>query len=344
MIVQNGHALLHNGNALAFKPYHLFWGFTQTKRDGTAAIYDLIYEHLARDFVEGESRDGGRDTGIGKDTYLHHLLIPLTSLQLPDTSENRMAVAKAIYYVCKDNPYLNCTDIIGDADGDYDDDDFTATDGYLSTVSVTCMLDIKRKTAQSHMLLTVETIKAAVYAETGKRAGDTLSVAEEKMIAKMLHDWIVNNSSYATHRSYYEQFAYVVFWNDGANHEPVCAAFAAAYTYLCQLYNINCVYIQGYSEIGWSGSGPGANHAWNMIAFGVPIGTYPTDPAAWTPVDVTFDVHLHDVGAADTDRYFGSRDIYYGRGGDTPTRWHAASFRYPVEVPTGYIEQGGGAI
>lgn len=315
-----------NGGVVCYKPYLQSWGFYLAKQNGTEKLYHRIYDYLHADFTtDAPTIDGN----------FGNLVIPLADLLISDTAEHRQTVKNAIVYVCADNPILNCADSVTS---------FGTSEGYLTSVTNAVMIASKQSEVRAGMGNAVKVIAKYVYGETNKNIGDTLTKQEEFSVAKALHDWIVSNSSYGT-GNYYNQFAFTVLYDDGQNHTPWCEAFSCAYTYLCRLYGINCITVNGTSYAHSDGSEvspipTSANHAWNMVAFGTPVGTFPTNPDAWTPVDVTFDVHLGDYGETDTDKFFASKYVYYGHGGDIPTRINIDTFSYPVAIPTNYILLG----
>lgn len=93
---------------------------------------------------------------------------------------------------------------------------------------------------------------------------------------KAIHDWLVNNTTYAYSGRYEGPFGPIM---DGTS---VCEGYSCAFQVLCTLSDIDCLYMAGDTTQGL--------HAWNKVCV----------DGVWYNVDVTWD---DPTGGVDTLRY-----------------------------------------
>lgn len=107
---------------------------------------------------------------------------------------------------------------------------------------------------------------------------------------KYIHDWIVNNTSYANNgaASRNEADGPVVYG------QAVCEGYSKAFMYLAQSLGYECVCVAGYAD---------GDHMWNMVKIG----------GAWYHVDVTWDDPISNSGPVLRYNYFLVSDSTIGR-------------------------------
>ncbi len=154
-----------------------------------------------------------------------------------------------------------------------------------------------------------ETEMNNLLAECEKNAQDAIAAIEAKYGGNPtpieyvvgIHDFIVLEKQYQS-SSMDQTMAGIL----SDSYTPVCASYALAFQYLCELAGIQSVAIHGDAE---NGDGDRESHMWNMVNLGetVDYATMKTasgeviDPTDWYEIDITWDDPLG--GQIDFVRY-----------------------------------------
>lgn len=152
---------------------------------------------------------------------------------------------------------------------------------------------------------------------------------EKAKISKVIHDYLLAHSYYCYANDteyYYNQIAWPAMnprdkYTNASGEEspskygPVCASWAAAFTYCCQRWGINAITVTG-----GTGSQRDGRHAWNMVSYTQLTASEPgfDDPSIWQEVDLTWDVSQNPEGEystfSDFDNYAKSNMIKNNNG------------------------------
>lgn len=115
--------------------------------------------------------------------------------------------------------------------------------------------------------------------------GNILTNEQRLKVAKVIHDWLVLNNTYA--HSTVKNLDQTMFpaLSKGID-TPVCASYAHAFQWLCQKWGICAVPVLGSTT-----NGPDGRHMWNMVCYDLAnfqvVSVY--DGSKWSEVDVTWD-------------------------------------------------------
>lgn len=370
ILTRNGKALASAVGVIALKPYQKAWGYRQSVSRGETQVYDWIYKCISEGFAV-ESRivagktytvDGGNQHVLSND--VHWLVIPLRQFDIPAEDSGNIIAYNAVRRVCADNQMLlgwACPGVSSEASG-WSGYEVVNDEEYLDEFRLQYpYADMSEKRAE--IRATISEIDALVQTETGcSIVNKPESEADKLAVATVLHDWILDNVSNNTDiddSNHWSHCAYSVLRQTAGAadaREADCAGFACAYQLLCDQYGINCIEVMGGAGDSEGGAtGTRTNHAWNLLSLTLPIGTYTADAALWYAVDIRFNEYVKDgkvktdgVVVRNTRRFFLS-DKVYDDTSNTTVRGHDYRQRannaigYPVEVPMGQIEQGGGA-
>ncbi len=158
-------------------------------------------------------------------------------------------------------------------------------------LNVVCKEEYVDNSVRLDYLAKINAYKALIKEEIG-------NTTDEEDIVKIIHDYIVNNSSYAFKEdgetpddsSYSHNILGIILYNKG-----VCESYAEVFQLLLRDNGINCIKVTGY--------GNSAAHAWN----------YAMINNKWYAFDVTWDDPVTTSGTG-TLRY-----DYYGKGSNSKT-------------------------
>lgn len=324
--------LTKNGSAIARIP----WGYYQAMQWNAVDLYNWIYSCFRDGFSRSESYYGDASeymTGIQK------LLIPLSDFSFKNTEMNKKLIANILLNVATDNPEfcynVNMTLINETVYNGYTlEDDGT----FFTNVWVYAPNDNLRNIARAKLLAAVNDAKEAVSLYcNGITTSSELSENQKRNVTKILHDWIMDKTHYAETINYWSKTAFSAIVNDsndGVSGFPVCTGYAEALSYLCGLYGINAVYVEGQVGASQNSQPEIINHAWNMVSFILPYGKFDNDPSKWAAIDLTYDDGRQDNPEKDAYwKYFCTDSIYHSNGSIKQTRVNSSK-GYPVDVPT----------
>lgn len=333
VITRNGKILAtDDGKALARAvPYGLYQAEQWNAVD--------LYEHILGAFEDGFARISNPEAASDYMEGLFKLPVSLSSFDLDDNANNRALIHHTIVNVAADHPLLcynvNMTQMTGGTV--YNGYTITTDGSKITGFWIYAPSDELRAAARAQTLAAIEAAKACVLEKTTAKYGGlttrNVDTAEKKRdVTKILHDWIMQRTHYAETTDYWCKTAYAALVDD--TFYPVCVGYAQALSYLCRLYRINCVYVEGSTDTTHPDY---ITHAWNMISFELSYGAYPNQPSEWAAIDLTYDDGRQDVGREEMWAYFCTSKTYH-HNLSTPnvvTRVNSAK-GYPVSVPTAY--------
>lgn len=334
----SGKVLLKDGGAVLRKPYLKSWGYAQAKADGTTELYDWVFKCFSEGFsVSERTIDGSTyavDGGAAGEEYegFRKIVVPLIQFQIP--AESYLAVWDCLDRVVRYNWEL-CYHVKNQEFLDEDGNNARETGKTIVSVAMIVPNDTQRLHAQTKMAEATALVKAKVLEVCGVSAGDGLTEVQKRNVTKVIHDWIMERTSYKPTENeqddeyYWSQLAYSAL-TDEENIKPVCAGYTAAVAYLCSMYGITAVFVSGEATDGVDTG----QHAWNMVAFGLPYGVYSSVPSDWAAIDLTWDDKRHDGTKEGTPwEYFCTDKAYHEYGTAEETRTNDDR-GYPVSVPT----------
>lgn len=305
VITRNGRVLTSNGAALINKPpYADLWGYAQAKADGTTSAYEWIYNCMADGFsvqartVDGYSEPIAVDGGavntmiVEGELRFHRLNIPIYQFNVNVAQTVRRWVARVV----RENPVLCYVDHMSSFPVQIERVNNADSSSRIVYFSLICPDDALRQYEREKIAAGITAAKAKVKQVSGIAPScAVLTEMQKRNVAKILHDWIMERTSYKTGvlddqtpENYWSQTAYSALTDD-VDVKPVCAGYSVALAYLLNFYGIYCVYVQG---------GPGSStsgHAWNLVSFKLPIGTYTPTPGLWSSIDLTIDDNVYDA-------------------------------------------------
>jgi len=314
LLIRNGRVLTSGGMVLAVKPpYADLWGYAQAKAENKADVYEYIYQCMADGFtvqtrtVEGYADPITVDGGAVADLEgFRRLVIPLYQFNITSNA----VVYDWISRVVRDNFELCYASVSSTFRAT-----FTKVGGSGSriiSVAIIVPNDTLRAHARDKMVAAVEPLKAKVREVLNLMPRDDMTEIQKRNLVKVVHDWLLERTYYLPHLpgelddftvpNYWSQTAYSAL-TDEVIVKPVCVGYASATAYLLNKYLINCVYVEGYAE--------GTYHAWNMVSFACPMGTFDADNAKWMHHDVNMDDDWYDMPFDTTKDYkYGDKAVY----------------------------------
>lgn len=316
VLTRNGKALASGESVLCkMPPYWKQWNYLQAIAEGTKEIYEWYHKCFSEGFTvqtrtvedgQGNSYTITVDGGDGSVVFdgvtyfegFRRIVIPVVQFGLTDTTANRSLVSGTFpWRVIADDPLLLNTTLRPAYD---------TVNGKIKTVSFVAPTEEMRAAARTAISEGVAALKAAVrthtaakYGGSGLRPRDFNTEAKKRDVAKIIHDWLMDNVNYGRMDDYWGKTMYsaIALNSDSA---PICSGWSYAFAYLCRLYGINAIYVEGTTR--------GGEHAWNYVSFELPIGTYTADASKWSAVDVTWDDTPDAKLYSATTRYVPSSD------------------------------------
>ncbi|MEG2137248.1 MAG: hypothetical protein RRY64_01185 [Oscillospiraceae bacterium] len=219
-------------------------------------------------------------------------------------------------------------------------------DGRVAYLGVPLYTQVEIKNMQEVCRDGKAKVEIEVYKRYALRPGDTLTKVQKIKVGKLIHDWLVLHNQYdqVNEAEMLDQMLYPAM-SDGIN-APVCASYAMAYQWLCNLYGIEAMVITGvvYNGISVDHVPQGGPHAWNMVNHSETPGSFGDVSADWSETDCTW-----DDPTGTTPEYIRWRYLYYptARVGTVVGRLnnrgrYTEAYTYPVADCTGDHPYTGG--
>lgn len=319
ILTKNGKALCTSGGALVSVPrYFHLWGYHQAKNDVTterhdwAAVYDWIYQCFSEGLSAGQrtitvggtgytfNSDGGDALSSGSiyKTGFRRIVVPLIQFGITSNTANNDQISRVVKQVTRDNQtlcYYKTGFEVNTINGATPSGQ-VSYGGKVGYFTIIVPNDTQRTAAQARIEQAVTAIKAKVKEVTGytteaARSWTASDWKKRRNVVKVIHDWIMDHTNYKDSEDdaskYWSQVAYSPFAKaDGIF--PVCAGYASALVYLCNLYHINALYVGGGTN------GRSGGHAWAMMSFVLPMGNFTADATKWAAIDLTWDDSFYD--------------------------------------------------